>query len=369
MTDASLAEAVALLQAGGVIGLPTETVYGLAANAADEQAVASIYRIKGRPADHPLIVHVVDAQAAQQWAEWTPTAQRLADAFWPGPLTLVLRRRADAPAFASAGQDTIALRVSSHPVFQRLMQALAPVGISGLAAPSANRFGRISPSRAAHVRSGLGSAVPLVLDGGPSEVGVESTIVDLSRGAPVLLRPGGISLQALADCLGQPVRAADSQATREADAPRVPGALPSHYAPSVPLRLLSAGALAALLQQRATALSAAQTPVIDGRSSRGSSGVASPPRRPWRPATCMTRCISWMRWAWMPFWWSSRLSSRPGAPCRTVCSGPRLRAEPDFSSLSEYHFPFCRSFRRPPDGQGSAAFRRQYRSGTVQHPA
>lgn len=264
MTDASLAEAVAVLQAGGVIGLPTETVYGLAANAADEQAVASIYRIKGRPADHPLIVHVADAQAAQQWAEWTPTAQRLADAFWPGPLTLVLRRRAGAPPFASAGQDTIALRVSSHPVFQRLMQALAPVGISGLAAPSANRFGRISPSRAAHVRSGLGSAVPLVLDGGPSEVGVESTIVDLSRGAPVLLRPGGISLQALADCLGQPVRAADSQATREADAPRVPGALPSHYAPSVPLRLLSARALAALLQQRATALSAAQTPVIDG---------------------------------------------------------------------------------------------------------
>ena len=263
MTDASLAEAVAVLQAGGVIGLPTETVYGLAANAADEQAVASIYRIKGRPADHPLIVHVADAQAAQQWAEWTPEAQRLADAFWPGPLTLVLRRRADAPPFASAWQDTIALRVSSHPVFQRLMQALAPVGITGLAAPSANRFGRISPSRAAHVRSGLGSAVPLVLDGGPSEVGVESTIVDLSRGAPVLLRPGGISLQALADCLGQPVRAADSQATREADAPRVPGALPSHYAPSVPLLLLSAGALAALLRQRATALSAAQTPVID----------------------------------------------------------------------------------------------------------
>ena len=263
MTDAPLAEAVAVLLAGGVIGLPTETVYGLAANAADEQAVASIYRIKGRPADHPLIVHVADAQAAQQWAEWTSEAQRLADAFWPGPLTLVLRRRADAPPFASAWQDTIALRVSSHPVFQRLMQALAPVGITGLAAPSANRFGRISPSRAAHVRSGLGSAVPLVLDGGPSEVGVESTIVDLSRGAPVLLRPGGISLQALADCLGQPVRAADSQATREADAPRVPGALPSHYAPSVPLLLLSAGALAALLQQRATALSAAQTPVID----------------------------------------------------------------------------------------------------------
>ena len=209
---------------------------------------------------------MADAQAAQQWAEWTPAAQRLADAFWPGPLTLVLRRRAGAPPFASAGQDTIALRVSSHPVFQRLMQALAPVGITGLAAPSANRFGRISPSRAAHVRSGLGSAVPLVLDGGPSEVGVESTIVDLSRGAPVLLRPGGISLQALADCLGQPVRAADSQATREADAPRVPGALPSHYAPSVPLRLLSAGALAALLQQRATALSAAQAPVIDGLS-------------------------------------------------------------------------------------------------------
>ena len=235
--EADLAQAVRMLQAGGVIGLPTETVYGLAANAADAGAVASIYRIKGRPADHPLIVHVASAGAAARWA------------FWPGPLTLVLPRRPEAPPFASAGQDTIALRVSSHPVFAQLMQALAPVGITGLAAPSANRFGRISPSRAAHVRSGLGEAVPLVLDGGPSAVGVESTIVDLSRGQPVLLRPGGISLQALSDCLGVPVRAADTQATAEADAPRVPGALPSHYAPSVPVRLLPASAVQALYRE------------------------------------------------------------------------------------------------------------------------
>ena len=247
--EADLAQAVRMLQAGGVIGLPTETVYGLAANAADADAVASIYRIKGRPADHPLIVHVASAEAAARWAVWSPQAQQLAGAFWPGPLTLVLPRRPEAPPFASAGQDTIALRVSSHPVFAQLMQALAPVGITGLAAPSANRFGRISPSRAAHVRSGLGEAVPLVLDGGPSAVGVESTIVDLSRGQPVLLRPGGISLQALSDCLGVPVRAADTQATAEADAPRVPGALPSHYAPSVPVRLLPASAVQALYGQ------------------------------------------------------------------------------------------------------------------------
>lgn len=264
--EADLARAVRMLQAGGVIGLPTETVYGLAANAADAGAVASIYRIKGRPADHPLIVHVASAEAAARWAVWSPQAQRLAAAFWPGPLTLVLPRRPEAPPFASAGQDTIALRVSSHPVFAQLMQALAPVGITGLAAPSANRFGRISPSRAAHVRSGLGEAVPLVLDGGPSAVGVESTIVDLSRGQPVLLRPGGISLQALSDCLGVPVRAADTQATAEADAPRVPGALPSHYAPSVPVRLLPASAVQALYRDWAREADAPGVGVEEGSS-------------------------------------------------------------------------------------------------------
>lgn len=270
VTDGDLARAVAILAAGGVIGLPTETVYGLAADAAHAAAVASIYRIKGRPADHPLIVHVASLAVAAQWGEWTPSAQRLASAFWPGPLTLVLKRRHDAPPYASAGQDTVALRMAAHPVFQRLMQALAVVGITGLAAPSANRFGRISPSCAAHVRSGLGQAVPLVLDGGAASVGVESTIVDLSRGTPVLLRPGGIGLQALTDCLGQPVRLADTLASADVDAPRVPGALPSHYAPSVPLRLLPVGVLDERLRQRAEALAHAGA---TGTSASGETGA------------------------------------------------------------------------------------------------
>lgn len=318
----ALAEAVRLLRAGGVIGLPTETVYGLAADAAQAEAVASIYRIKGRPADHPLIVHVADVLTARQWADWSPQAQRLADAFWPGPLTLVLPRRAGAPDFACGGQHTIGLRCPSHPVFGQLMALLAPHGITGLAAPSANRFGRISPSRAAHVRADLGNAVPLVLEGGPAQVGLESTIVDLSRGRAVILRPGHIGQAELAEALGEPVllgypvRVPDSAwpahepekgeapvlsppaspACREAgsparrgemaaegraesgvlpdaqpaqrrvltgatpagshadedgsllpDAPRVPGALASHYAPSVPLRVLPWARLVATL--------------------------------------------------------------------------------------------------------------------------
>lgn len=243
LAEAALADAVAALQRGEVIGLPTETVYGLAANAADRAAVERIYQIKGRPADHPLIVHVADIEAARGWAQWTPLAQKLAERFWPGPLSLVLRRRAEAPGWACGGQETIAIRASSHPVFQQLMRALRPLGITGLAAPSANPFGRISPSRAAHVRAALGEAVALVLDGGPAEVGLESTIVDLSRDVPVLLRPGHIRLAALSECLGQPVRAADSLALADAGAPRVPGALASHYAPSAPLQLLDAGAL------------------------------------------------------------------------------------------------------------------------------
>lgn len=307
----ALQEAVRILRAGGVIGLPTETVYGLAADAAQAGAVASIYRIKGRPADHPLIVHVADIASARQWADWTPEAQRLADAFWPGPLTLVLPRRAGAPDFACGGQSTIGLRSPSHPVFRQLMALLAPHGITGLAAPSANRFGRISPSRAAHVRADLGDAVPLVLEGGPAEVGLESTIVDLSRGRAVILRPGHIGQAELAAALGAPVqigyqirtpgavtqvsgqggdarsgarhvppvgghaRAGVSEddagggllhgASRQGGAvspdaartdgapvfdvaPRVPGALASHYAPSVPLRVLGWPALVAALQ-------------------------------------------------------------------------------------------------------------------------
>jgi L-threonylcarbamoyladenylate synthase len=236
-------DAVAAVAAGGVIGLPTETVYGLAADAGNRAAVASIYRIKGRPPDHPLIVHVLDAAQARQWAEWTPAAQRLADAFWPGPLTIVLRRRPEAPPWAGAGHPTIALRCPAHPVARTVMTQLLGLGISGLAAPSANRFGRVSPTRAAHVRADLGDEVPIVLEGGDAQVGVESTIVDLSRGRPHLLRPGHVGAAALAAVLGEPVAAADDEA------PRVPGSLASHYAPVKPLRVIPLPDLDAALAQ------------------------------------------------------------------------------------------------------------------------
>ena len=238
-SERAIAEAVSRIAAGQAIGLPTETVYGLAADAANRDAVESVYRIKGRPADHPLIVHVLDAARARAWADWPASAERLAAAFWPGPLTLVLRRRADAPPWACAGQPTVALRAPSHPLARRVMAGLAAVGITGIAAPSANRFGRVSPTTAAHVRADLGDDVPFVLDGGASAVGIESTIVDLSRGRPVLLRPGHVDAARIAAVLGEPLDAADP------DAPRVSGSLPSHYAPATPLALLSAEELPA----------------------------------------------------------------------------------------------------------------------------
>ena len=239
----SLEDAVSALAAGEVIGLPTETVYGLAADAGNRAAVAKIYRIKGRPADHPLIVHVLDAVQARKWAEWSSTAQVLADAFWPGPLTVVLRRLPEAPPWACAGHPTIALRCPSHPVAREVMTKLLRLGISGIAAPSANRFGRVSPTRAAHVRSDLGDEVPIVLDGGDAGVGIESTIVDLSRGRPYLLRPGHVGAEALAALLGEPVAAADD------DAPKVPGSLASHYAPMKPLRIVPPAQLDAAVKK------------------------------------------------------------------------------------------------------------------------
>lgn len=236
---ADVAAAVAALAAGDIVGLPTETVYGLAADAANPEAIAKVYRVKGRPADHPLIVHVLGAEQARQWASWNDAAQRLADACWPGPLTIVLRRRDDAPAWACSGQPTIALRAPSHPVARQVMQALARRGITGIAAPSANRFGRVSPTSPAHVRADLGDDVAVVVDGGDAAVGIESTIVDLSRDRPVLLRPGHVGPETIARVLGVPVAEADREA------PRVPGALPSHYAPVTPLELVAAGELAA----------------------------------------------------------------------------------------------------------------------------
>jgi L-threonylcarbamoyladenylate synthase len=214
--------AVETLKRGGVVALPTETVYGLAANAEDELAVRRVFAIKGRPATHPLIVHLAGAAELPAWARHVPEeARRLAAAFWPGPLTLVLPRTERATDAVTGGQDTVALRVPNHPVALAVLAALG----GGVAAPSANRFGRVSPTTAEHVRVDLGDDVDLVLDGGPCTVGLESTIVDLSGEEPAILRPGGLPGEEVERVLGRPVP------VRTSTKVRVSGSLASHYAP------------------------------------------------------------------------------------------------------------------------------------------
>jgi L-threonylcarbamoyladenylate synthase len=245
-----IARAVAALAAGELVGIPTETVYGLAADACNEQAVAKIFAAKGRPSDHPLIVHVADAAFVPQFAsEVPPFAQRLIDAFWPGPLTLILPRRADRGAAAAGGQASIGLRCPSHPVAHALLLACAGATppIAGIAAPSANKFGRVSPTTAEHVRSEFGDSL-LVLDGGPCDVGIESTIVDCTRGVPVLLRPGVLTPDEVAAACGQPLRLPHELADGAQPAPRASGTLESHYAPRAAVRLMDAAALRAALQ-------------------------------------------------------------------------------------------------------------------------
>ncbi len=225
-----VARAVAFLRAGALVALPTETVYGLAADARNPEAVAAIYTAKGRPAENPLIVHVAGLDAAQALAELPPPAQALARAFWPGPLTLLAPLRADhgLAEAVTAGRSRVALRVPAHPLARAVLQAFG----GPVAAPSANPSGRISPTRAAHVLAGLSGRIAAVLDGGACPVGLESTIVGFEGDAPVLLRAGGVSAEALAEALGTPLRAAAATGVLTA-----PGQLPSHYAPRAPLRL------------------------------------------------------------------------------------------------------------------------------------
>jgi L-threonylcarbamoyladenylate synthase len=221
--------AAEILKRGGLVGFPTETVYGLGADASSAKAVARLYAAKRRPVDHPVIVHFADAESAFSWAREVPAAaKKLAEQFWPGPLTLILKKSAKAGDFITGRQDSIGLRVPSHPVAQELLQAFG----GGVAAPSANRFGLLSPTTAAHVREDLGEDVELVLDGGPSEVGIESTIVALSGVQPVLLRPGHISVAQLEEALG--IRIAE----KREDSPRHSGGLERHYAPRTPARLV-----------------------------------------------------------------------------------------------------------------------------------
>ena len=240
------------VRAGELIGLPTETVYGLGADADNAVAVAKIFATKGRPSDHPLIVHVADASQVAHFADSTPPfAQRLIAAFWPGPVTLILRRRTGQAAAAAGGQDSIGLRCPSHPVAQALLKTLllpavgAPA-VHGIAAPSANQFGRVSPTTARHVEAEFGRDL-LILDGGACEVGIESTIIDCTRGAPVLLRPGTLTLAQLSAACGQKVLLNEELPELIAQGPKASGTLESHYAPAAKVRLMDAKALQAAL--------------------------------------------------------------------------------------------------------------------------
>ncbi|PHM20251.1 MAG: threonylcarbamoyl-AMP synthase [Curvibacter sp. PD_MW3] len=237
---AAIAAAAQALQQGELVGLPTETVYGLGADAANEAAVAKIFAAKGRPSDHPLIVHVADAAGVDHFARDVPAfAQQLMQAFWPGPLTLILPRRPEVGAAAAGGQDSIGLRCPAHPVAHALLLAARALGVHGVAAPSANKFGRVSPTSAAHVQSEFGDSL-LVLDGGACEVGIESTIIDCTRGSPVLLRPGQISREQVQAACGLKLL---SKEELIAPAPRASGTLESHYAPNARVRLMDARAL------------------------------------------------------------------------------------------------------------------------------
>ena len=235
--DADYQRAVDLLVAGELVAIPTETVYGLGADAANPVAVAKIFAAKGRPADHPLIVHLAGHDAVDEWAEDVPAvAWELMETFWPGPLTLILKKQAWVPSTVTGGQDTVGLRVPGHPVALELLRRFAAARgkHAGIAAPSANRFGRISPTTAAHVAEELGSTIPMILDGGPCAVGIESTIIDCSRGEPVVLRPGHISPLHLEAVLGRLPAIETSDG-----APRVSGSLAAHYAPTTPLRMIA----------------------------------------------------------------------------------------------------------------------------------
>ena len=224
--ELDIARAAAVLKAGELVAFPTETVYGLGADASNTDAVCKVFAAKGRPANHPLIVHIADAAELPHWArDIPPTAHLLAKQFWPGPLTLVLKRSPQVPDAVTGGQDTVAIRVPSHPVAQALLRAFN----GGIAAPSANRFGRVSSTTAAHVREEFGDTVACVLDGGATDVGIESTIVDCSGDAPALLRPGMITPQQIEAVLKAALAAPQPKT------PRVSGMLDKHYAPQTPL--------------------------------------------------------------------------------------------------------------------------------------
>lgn len=243
----AIQRAARALAAGELVAMPTETVYGLAADAANEAAVLKIFTTKGRPADHPLIVHVAGGVDMSGWVSAVPdSARKLIAKFWPGPLTLILKKSAKISDAVTGGQNTVGIRCPAHPVAQALLTEFAKIGSGIVAAPSANRFGHVSPTSAQHVRDEFGAAIDNgihLLDGGKCQVGIESTILDLSRDVPVLLRPGAISREAIAEVIGTMPLSREEDAARQrgtAIAPRVSGALAAHYAPMTPLKLVNA---------------------------------------------------------------------------------------------------------------------------------
>lgn len=230
---AAIASAADALAEGRLVALPTETVYGLGARADDDAAVAKIFAAKGRPSDHPLIVHVAEAADARDFAaDWPEVADRLTKAFWPGPLTVIVPRAPHLAAAAAGGQPTVGLRCPAHPVAHALLTAAHARGVKGVAAPSANRFGRVSPTRAEHVETEFDAEL-IVVDGGPCDVGIESSIVDCSRGRPVLLRPGVLTRAQLEAAAGEPLH------DRDQAAPKASGTLDAHYAPKAKVRLMA----------------------------------------------------------------------------------------------------------------------------------
>lgn len=236
---AAVTRAARTLRDGGLVAFPTETVYGLGADAGNAKAIARIFDAKRRPSDHPLIVHVGDIDAAHRWATLSAQAIVLANAFWPGPLTLIVPRAAHVDDIVTGGQSSVGLRVPSHPVAHALLKEFG----GGIAAPSANRFGHVSPTTARHVADDLGDAVDLILDGGASGIGIESTIIALTTDTPMLLRPGGIAPDAIEAALGCPLAQPDSSA------PRASGTLASHYAPRTPAHMVEQDVLRAELAQ------------------------------------------------------------------------------------------------------------------------
>ena len=246
----SIALAAQALQRGDLIGLPTETVYGLAADACNAQAVGKIFSTKGRPSDHPLIVHVTDIESAQRFASEIPDfAKRLINALWPGPLTLILPRIQDVATAAAGGQNSVGIRCPSHPVARHILLAAQAFDVWGLAAPSANKFGRVSPTTAAHVQEEFGDAL-LIVDGDACDVGIESAIVDCTRGQPVLLRPGVLTLEQLSLACGEQVLQPGDQLSPTNSAPKASGTLAAHYAPVAKLFLMDKQDIEQKLAQR-----------------------------------------------------------------------------------------------------------------------